>query len=165
MKISPIVRLALCSSLLAGAACTSEETSELEQETLGSGAVATTLANALLGEAKTEVFWGGYTAEVKGSTTLVMQEIVIQPGGHTGWHSHSGLAFASVVSGTLTLFDATNPCVGTPYVAGTAFVDPGGTHTHIARNLSDAPMTVRVQYVTPTGQPVRIDAPAPSTCP
>jgi len=159
-----ILRLVVCGSLF-GACATDTQTGELEQETLGEGAVATTLANALLGEAKTEVNWGAYRPEVKGSTTLVMQEIVIQPGGHTGWHSHSGMAFASVVTGTLTLFDSTNPCVGVPYVAGTAFVDPGGSHNHIARNLTAEAMTVRVQYITPTGQPVRIDAPAPSMCP
>jgi quercetin dioxygenase-like cupin family protein len=157
------LHLVLASSLLA--ACAIDSTSEVEQETLGSGAVATTLANASLGEAKTEVFWGPYRSEVKGATTLVMQEIVIQPGGHTGWHSHSGLAFASIVTGTLTLFDAEDPCEGTDYPAGTAFVDPGGNHVHIARNLTAAPMTVRVQYVTPTGEPVRIDAPAPDHCP
>jgi hypothetical protein len=159
-----ILRLAVCSSLL-GACAADTETSELEQETLGSGAVATTLATGLLGNAKTEINWGGYAAEVKGSTTLVMQEIVIQPGGHTGWHSHSGMALASIAIGTLTLFDSTNPCVGTPYPTGTAFLDPGGGHTHIARNLGEEAMTVRVQYISPTGQPVRIDAPAPSTCP
>ena len=157
-----ILRLAL----LGCAACAVDaQTTEVEQTTLGSGAVATTLANAFLGEAKTKVKWGEHHPRVHGETTLVMQEIVIQPGGHTGWHSHSGLAFASVVTGTLTLFDSDDPCVGTPYPAGTAFVDPGGGHTHIARNLTDAAMTVRVQYVTPTGEPVRLDAPAPSTCP
>ncbi|MEJ7596982.1 MAG: hypothetical protein WKG01_03645 [Kofleriaceae bacterium] len=154
-----IIQLAMCSALLG--ACTDEGITEVSQETAGSGAVAKKLASAALGLSYTDVKFGGTHAKVDGPTTLVMQEIVLAPGGHTGWHSHSGLAFASIVTGTLTLFDGDAPCVGTAYPAGTAFVDPGGTHNHIARNLTDASMTVRVQYVTPTGAPVRIDVPAP----
>ncbi len=138
------------------------ETSELGQETAGSGAVGTILARTSLGEAKTEIFASGHEAEIKGPTTLVMQEITVQPGGHTGWHTHGGLALVSIVSGALTMYDSHHPCDGTPFNAGTAFMDPGGGHVHIGRNRGTDVTLVRVQYILPTGAAVRIDAPAPA---
>ena len=153
-------------ALFAMVGCTdgdpTEEVGEVTQHTSGSGAVGKILANSSLGEAKIKASAGHADAKVKGLTTLIMQEITIQPGGHTGWHTHGGMAFASIVAGTLTLFAEDAPCVGTPYAAGTAFLDPGGGHVHIARNLGADPITVRVQYVLPNGAPVRIDAPAPA---
>ncbi len=153
-------------ALFATVGCTDgdpvEQVGEVTQHTSGSGAVGKILASSALGDAEIEAKSGHAVAKVEGATTLIMQEIVIQPGGHTGWHTHGGMAFASIVAGTLTLFAEDAPCVGQPYAAGTAFLDPGGGHVHIARNLGADPITVRVQYVLPTGAPVRIDAPAPA---
>lgn len=156
----------LVAALFAMVGCTdgepTEEVGEVTQATSGSGAVGTILANSSLGDAKIKASSGHADAKVNGPTTLVMQEIVIQPGGHTGWHTHGGMAFASIVSGTLTLFDEDDPCHGHDYPAGTAFLDEGGGHVHIARNLGSTPITVRVQYILPTGGAVRIDVPAPA---
>lgn len=139
-----------------------DEVKQVEQQTAASGARGVILGSSLLGPAKVEANWGGHAAEVKGPTRLIMQEITIDPGGHTGWHTHGGMAFAQIHAGTLSLFDEHHPCEGTDYPPGTAFLDPGGGHTHIARNLGTTPVTVRVQYVLPDGGAVRIDAPAPA---
>ncbi len=162
----------LAAALFATVGCTTDEpieqTGEVVQFTSGSMAVGTILASSTLGAAEVEAKAGGHVGKVEGATTMVLQEIVIQPGGHTGWHTHGGMAFASIVAGTLTLFAEEQPCQGQPYPAGTGFLDPGGGHVHIARNLGTTAVTVRVQYIVPTGAPVRIDAPAPagsSTCP
>lgn len=156
----------LLSSALAlvSGACTDLDDNESvgSQETVGSGAAGKILASSSLGLAEIEVKWGGYTSKVEGPTRLVMQEIVIQPGGHSGWHTHGGMAFASIVEGALTLYSSKAPCAGTTYPAGTAFVDPGFGNVHIARNEGTTPMTVRVQYVQPEGSAVRVDVPAPA---
>jgi hypothetical protein len=97
----------------------------------------------------------------------VMQQIVLAPGGHTGWHSHPGPAIALIKSGSLTLYsgdDAT--CSGRTYSAGQAFVDHGQGHVHIGRNLSTTDNTeVWVTYLdVPPGASVRIDQPNPGNC-
>jgi hypothetical protein len=139
-----------------------DEVGQYEQETVGAGAAVTTLANVTIGDGEFQVKWNGYISKVKGPVSLVTQDITIAPGGHTGWHSHPGPVLVSVSSGALTFVYATSPCGGATYPAGTGFVDPGGDTVHIARNESDVPVTIRVQYILPTGAPWRIDAPAPA---
>ena len=39
------------------------------------------------------------------NTDFVTHQITIQPGGHTGWHTHPGATLVTVKSGTLTLTD------------------------------------------------------------
>jgi quercetin dioxygenase-like cupin family protein len=97
----------------------------------------------------------------------VMQQIVIAPGGHTGWHSHPGPAIALIKSGALTLYsgdDAT--CSGRTYSAGQAFVDHGQGHVHMGRNQSTTENTeVWVKYLdVPPGASVRTDQPDPGNC-
>ncbi len=145
-----------------GGCLDAEGTGEVGQETAGSAAVGVVVATGNLGIAKIEVTAGGHTSEVKGPTTLVQQEITVQPGGHTGWHTHGGIAFVSIAQGALTVFDGSAPCTGKEFPTGGAFFDPGGGHVHIARNLGSTVAIVRVQYIVPTGQPIRIDVPAPA---
>jgi len=104
---------------------------------------------------------------VRDARETVMQQIVIAPGGSTGWHSHPGPAVALVKAGELTLYSSEDPtCTGRTYSAGQAFVDSGQGHTHIARNLSQSQNTeVWVTYFdVPPGGPFRLDAADPGTC-
>lgn len=97
----------------------------------------------------------------------VMQQIVIGPGGHTGWHSHPGPVVVLVKAGELTLYDGDDPsCSGRTYSAGQAFIDAGGGHVHIARNLSQSQnVELWVTYFdVPVGAPFRIDAAGPGNC-
>ncbi|MBT2402289.1 MULTISPECIES: cupin domain-containing protein [unclassified Streptomyces] len=89
------------------------------------------------------------------------REIVIEPGGCTGWHYHRVQLMAVVKSGTLTriLHDNTVEVHRT----GTSFVEPEGIrHIHLGRNLGTEPV---VLYVTcdalPEGAPFSIPTPAP----
>jgi hypothetical protein len=74
----------------------------------------------------------------------------------------------SHTAGTVTAYDGNDPsCTPHVFAAGTAFVDPGGSHVHIIRNESttDVVQTIAVQLL-PAGQPRRIDVtPAPGDCP
>lgn len=143
-------------------ACTDEATSDVAQETAGSGVAGVIVGVGQLGPAELEIKWDGHVAKIEGPVTLTQQEITFQPGGHTGWHTHGGVALVTIVSGALTLFDSHHPCEGTTYSAGSAFMDPGGGHTHIGRNLTSGATVVRVQYINPTGTAIRVDAPAPA---
>lgn len=103
---------------------------------------------------------------VPNAKETVMQQIVIAPGGTTGWHSHPGPAVALVKSGELTLFSSEDPtCTGHTFSAGQGFVDSGQGHVHNARNLTQNPTEVWVTYFdVPPGGSVRLDAPAPTNC-
>jgi quercetin dioxygenase-like cupin family protein len=105
---------------------------------------------------------------VPNARDTVIQQVVFDPGGHSGWHSHPGPAIVLVKSGTLTLYDGDDrACVGRSYSAGQAFVDPGQGHVHLAGNLSEKEKTeVWVTYLdVPPGASPRIDQPNPQNCP
>jgi hypothetical protein len=97
----------------------------------------------------------------------VMQQVIIGPGGYTGWHSHPGPVVVLVKSGTLTFYGAEDPtCTGRVYTAGQAFVDRGQGHVHIGRNEGSENLELWSAYFdVPPGGPFRIDAPSPGNCP
>jgi hypothetical protein len=97
----------------------------------------------------------------------VVQQIVIAPGGQTGWHSHPGPAIALIRAGELTLYSGDDPtCTGRAFPAGQGFVDSGQGHVHMARNLSPSQNAeVWVTYLdVPPGQAFRLDAADPGNC-
>ena len=75
--------------------------------------------------------------QVREAQETVMQQIIIGPGGSTGWHSHPGPAVALIKADALALFDSEDPtCTPRIYLAGQAFVDSGQGHVHLGRNPS-----------------------------
>jgi quercetin dioxygenase-like cupin family protein len=105
------------------------------------------------------------TAPNAGET--VMQQIVIGPNGHTGWHSHPGPVVVLIKEGEMSFYDADDPtCSVRTYTAGQAFVDSGQGHVHIARNESTTTnLELWATYFdVPAGGGFRIDAPDPGTC-
>ena len=97
----------------------------------------------------------------------VMQQIILAPGGRTGWHSHPGPALAVIKSGTLTLFSAdSGSCASQAYPAGKAFLEHGQGHVHLGVNMSATEnVEVWVTYfdVAPGGS-VRTDESEPAAC-
>lgn len=70
----------------------------------------------------------------------------------SGWHAHSGPVFVTVVSGTLTLYEAKDEkCRGKQYAAGTGFLEPGYGNIHDARNEGNVPVDIYATYVLPQG--------------
>jgi quercetin dioxygenase-like cupin family protein len=111
----------------------------------------------------------GIHLKTKGSVDVATQQIVIDGGGSTGWHSHPGPVLVTVKSGTLRLIYADDPtCEGTVYEAGDSFIDRGDAVTHIARNESvTRSVELWATYLVPgsPGTAFRIDvSPAPSSC-
>jgi hypothetical protein len=98
------------------------------------------------------------------------QEITINPGGYTGWHTHPGLAFVSTTAGEGTLYHAGAAgagCPGDRYPTGTGFSQPS-EDVHNLRNEGSAPLSIHAFYVLPSGTPntaIRTDQAQPPNCP
>lgn len=110
---------------------------------------------------------GTEVINVNNAQETVIQQIIIAPGGATGWHSHPGPVVVLIKSGQMSLYDSDDPtCSARTYTAGQAFVDSGQGHVHIARNESQSQnLELWATYLdVPAGGPFRIDAPNPGTC-
>ena len=95
---------------------------------------------------------------------MVVQQLTIAPGGHTGWHSHPGATVILVQSGTFTFYSAVD-CRQQNFAAGQGVVEAGGG-VQLARNEGTVPQVLYVVYFdVPVGGASRIDQPEPSTCP
>lgn len=151
-------------------ASTSSPTGLAPRFTAGSGSGSTLLGRATfeLGEnLKVKRMTGDWHVEVKAHPALdvAVQQIVFQPGGHSGWHSHPGPVFIQVVSGTMTFYESDDPtCTPIVRTSGQGYLDVG-EHAHIARNETSATATNIVTYLAPPGAALRIDQPRPGNCP
>ena len=96
---------------------------------------------------------------------LYVVEVTIQPGGWLGWHSHPGLSFVVVKSGTASFYEADDPTC-TPVRIGTlgTFFEPAGD-VHMVRNEEAVPLVNLVIQLTPRGAPRAIGEPDPGNCP
>ena len=97
---------------------------------------------------------------MRGPTDFYIQDVVLQPGANTGWHTHPGIEHTIVKSGSLVVIPAS--CTPHTYTAGQAIYNAPNV-THFARNDSSAPVEIYVTYTVPAGAAVRGDAAAP--CP
>ncbi|MFJ6795880.1 cupin domain-containing protein [Streptomyces sp. NPDC091268] len=91
---------------------------------------------------------------------LIGREVVIEPGGCTGWHYHRVPLMAVVKSGTLTriLHDNTVEVHRT----GADFIEPAGRrHVHLGRNLGTEPVVLYVTSVLAGDEPFSIPVEAP----
>ncbi|MFE2140560.1 cupin domain-containing protein [Streptomyces sp. NPDC059456] len=91
---------------------------------------------------------------------LAGREVVIAPGGCTGWHFHRVPLIALVKSGTLTrILHDNSEVVHRP---GTSFVEPPGIeHLHLGRNLGTVPVVLYVTCTLAEGEAFSIPADAP----
>ncbi len=96
----------------------------------------------------------------------VMQQVIIAPGGSTGWHSHPGPAVVLIKTGALTFYSAEDAtCTPRTYTAGQSFIDSGQGHVHLARNLGSQNVELWATYFdVPSGGAFRLDAPNPGNC-
>lgn len=133
-------------------------------------ALATPGANVTVVYTERATLPGDVKAEVRGllkiktmdDIDIVNQSVILAPGGHTGWHSHPGPVFVSVVGGDLTLYDRHGRrCTSHTVPNRGAFVDQGSGHVHIARNEGTTPIQLYITYLIPVGADARIDVPAP----
>jgi hypothetical protein len=134
----------------------------------------------------------GFVVEIKAkdNTDIAVSNVVVTPGGSSGWHSHPGPVLVIVKTGTITFYrtgkhggqngddengdnehgdnGASAPtCTRTVYPAGSAFVEvPAPGHVMLAKNEGTIEATVTATYFAPPGAALRIDQPAPGgNCP
>jgi quercetin dioxygenase-like cupin family protein len=94
-------------------------------------------------------------------TDYIMREIIIEPGGSTGWHWHDGHLYGVVKMGTLTHDTAQCRLDGIYNPGDPIREESGPEHVHIGRNLGTVPVVLQVLYIKPAGTPLSQDAPDP----
>jgi quercetin dioxygenase-like cupin family protein len=89
---------------------------------------------------------------------VVVQHFIQAPGGQSGWHLHPGPAILTIISGELTLDQATD-CSTTTYSAGQVAVEDARV-IHRARNASTTnDLDFWATFLdVPVGTPQRIEA-------
>jgi len=95
------------------------------------------------------------------------QQLTIQPGGFTGWHTHPGPTFVAVAQGEGTLYHGMSGCPAVKYATGAGFMQPP-TEVHNMRNEGSTPLVLWAFYALPPGTTnagIRIDQPQPAECP
>ena len=95
--------------------------------------------------------------EDRGQSEFYFQDLVVGPGGYTGWHSHPGLLMITVKEGSVDFYD--KACTKHTYVAGQSFTE--GAEPHAAMNRATGNARLLVAYIVKKGEPRRIDAPQP----
>jgi quercetin dioxygenase-like cupin family protein len=109
-----------------------------------------------------------FKLKAKGDSDLYVTQHTFPVGAHTGWHTHPGPSLITVVSGALTVYEASNPTSCTPvtYTAGQSFTDIGCGDVHLVRNEGNVQAVDVAVQIVPAGAPRRIDVTAaPSNCP
>jgi quercetin dioxygenase-like cupin family protein len=103
----------------------------------------------------------GVKIKTKGLSDAYVTYRRIEPGGHSGWHSHPGPVTVLVTAGTTTVYYA-DDCTHTPavYPAGTGFVEDVD-RTHLLRNEGSTPLELVVSFLVPRGEAIRKDEPKP----
>lgn len=103
-----------------------------------------------------------FKAESKGPTDIVVRRHTYAPGSTTGWHTHPGPVFITVLEGEITFYEYDDPTC-TPIVkrAGEGYVDTG--RGHAARNETGVPAVDMTVIIAPVGGSFRgeLDAPGP----
>jgi quercetin dioxygenase-like cupin family protein len=95
------------------------------------------------------------------------QQLTINPGGHTGWHTHPGPTFVAVAQGEGTLYHGIAGCPAHKYGPNSGFFQPS-SEVHNFRNEGSSPLSIFAFYALPNGTPnpaIRTDQPQPASCP
>jgi hypothetical protein len=107
-----------------------------------------------------------FRAHAKQPLDIVVREHFYEPNGSTGWHTHPGPVFITVVQGELWFYEYDDPTCTPTMVRGPngGYVDSG--HGHLAVNPFNEPAKDVTVVIAPVGLPFRaeLDGPPPS-CP
>jgi quercetin dioxygenase-like cupin family protein len=122
---------------------------------------------ARFGEIEANAKIDHWKAKIKtnGVSDLHVVQVTIQPGGTLGWHSHPGMSFVIVKSGTATFYEGDDrTCTPRVIPTGSSLFEPAGD-VHIVRNEGSVPLVNVVVQLVPTGAPRLISVPSPGNCP
>jgi Cupin domain len=102
----------------------------------------------------------GFRAGAKYPVDMVVRTHDYAPQSSTGWHTHPGPVFITVLEGQVTFYEVDDPtCTPTVVSAGEGYVDTG--HDHIGRNETGSPAKDVTVIIAPVGLPFRGELPAP----
>ncbi len=91
-----------------------------------------------------------FKAKAKDPIDIVVRRHAYAPGSSTGWHTHPGPVFITVVEGEVTFYEYDDPtCTPVVVKAGQGYVDTG--KGHIGRNESGQPATDVTVIIAPVG--------------
>lgn len=96
-----------------------------------------------------------------GASDFYIQDLVLAPGGYSGWHTHPGLLIGTVVSGAIDFYDAN--CRKRSFNQGEVFTE--NTQVHAIKNPATLNATLSIAYLIKHGEPRRIEAAAPDCAP
>ena len=100
-----------------------------------------------------------FSAEAKHPIDIVVRTHDYAPGSSTGWHTHPGPVFITVLEGKVTFYESDDPtCTPKVVSKGEGYVDTG--RGHIGRNESGAPARDVTVIFAPVGLPFRGELPA-----
>ncbi len=95
---------------------------------------------------------------------IEIDRLSIRPGGHSGWHTHSGPLILVVKQGTLTNYVAgPRGCTRSAIRAGKPFLEPANT-PHLARNEGKRTAVFYAVVNFRKGGEAADDAPRPAGC-
>jgi hypothetical protein len=99
--------------------------------------------------------------KAKSHLDMVVRTHDYAAGGSTGWHTHPGPVFISVVQGQVTFYEADDPNC-TPHVVSArhGYVDTG--RGHLGRNETGQPAKDVTVILAPVNLPFRGELPAPN---
>jgi quercetin dioxygenase-like cupin family protein len=95
--------------------------------------------------------------ETQGESEFFHQDLVVGPGGRTGWHSHPGLLMITVKEGSVDFYD--KDCVKHTYAAGQSFTESAEPHNVLNPGSSNTRMLIA--YIVKRGEPRRIESAQP----
>jgi quercetin dioxygenase-like cupin family protein len=95
--------------------------------------------------------------EDNGQSEMYFQDLVIGPGGYTGWHSHPGLLLITMKDGSIDFYN--KDCMKTTYGPGQSFSE--GADPHAVVNTGPVNARLLIAYIVKSGDARRIERSQP----
>jgi quercetin dioxygenase-like cupin family protein len=156
--------------LLAGALLASAVIATPASASPGSGFVPSPIVNGHFGslDVKTESDktgkWG-MILKTKDDTDIGADRLTVQAGGFSGWHSHPSAVYVTVLQGTITWYDGSDPlCTAHTYTAGQSFIE-GAYRIHNVYSEGGAEfVAIVIKPAGFVGPAFRLDEGKPNNC-
>ena len=142
-----------CSLLLPGTAIATDPSGVVSNVILGQG-VTTDPVHEPIRQGDS---WS-VNLDVSAPSDFYFQDLVVAPGGRTGWHSHPGLLMIAIKEGSIDFYD--KDCRKRSFSAGQSFTESADPHN--AFNTGTANARLLVFYIIKKGEPRRIEQAQPA---
>jgi quercetin dioxygenase-like cupin family protein len=102
--------------------------------------------------------------KAKDETLTGINKVTVQPGGHSGWHSHPIPIFLTVTAGEIQWFDGSDPvCPHKTYRVGDSFVEPANRIHNVVNATGSVAEFYAVRF-NPENITFFIDQDEPTNC-